>query len=152
MNEIRIIKKYPNRRLYDTMLSCYITLEDVKVLVQNRVPLQIIEARTKKDITHSTLIYLLVEQENSETPLFTAPLLENLIRLNADANSEQHGKGIYQFVTQTLASTVCFLSEQVECLLLENPSVQEMDHFLELIAALKQRPLISTKKISAKTS
>lgn len=152
MNEIRIIKKYPNRRLYDTMLSCYITLEDVKILVQDRVPIQIIEARTKKDITHMTLIYLIVEQENSDTSLFNSTLLEHLIRLYADCNLEtSNGKALYELVTQTLSNTVSFLSEQRELLLSDTYKPEQVAELLE--SAVKGGSLISIKKkISAKIS
>ncbi len=118
MNEIRIIKKYPNRRLYDTVLSHYITLEDVKNLVQNHISIQVIDARTKEDITHSTLLYLIVDQENTEKPLLNPALLEQLIRLHAGLflTTNAHAAAIYQLVTQALTQTVDFLSEQANVL------------------------------------
>ena len=59
----RLIKKYPNRRLYDTELGVYITLEDIKKLVIDQIDFQIIDARSKKDLTHSTLLQIISEQE-----------------------------------------------------------------------------------------
>ncbi|VVC76961.1 hypothetical protein AQUSIP_22880 [Aquicella siphonis] len=80
MANIRIIKKYPNRRLYDTELGVYITLDDVKQLVFDRVNFQVIDARTSKDLTQGTLLQIITEQETSSTPIFTTPLLQDLIR------------------------------------------------------------------------
>ena len=80
MSEPRIIKKYPNRRLYDTTISSYITLEDVKRLVVEQVAIRVIDARTQDDITHSTLLQIIIEQEESGPPLFTTPILQQMIR------------------------------------------------------------------------
>ncbi|MBV9576135.1 MAG: polyhydroxyalkanoate synthesis regulator DNA-binding domain-containing protein, partial [Gammaproteobacteria bacterium] len=55
---IRLIKKYPNRRLYDMSLATYITLEDVKKLVLQQIPFQVIDARTKKDLTQVILLQI----------------------------------------------------------------------------------------------
>jgi polyhydroxyalkanoate synthesis repressor PhaR len=76
----RIIKKYPNRRLYDTTLRTYITLDDVKNLVFDHVQFQIIDARSNKDLTQSTLLQIISEQEASSTPIFTSEILQDLIR------------------------------------------------------------------------
>jgi len=80
MSEPRIIKKYPNRRLYDTTISSYITLEDVKRLVVEQVVIKVIDARSQDDITHSTLLQIIIEQEESGPPLFTTPILQQMIR------------------------------------------------------------------------
>lgn len=80
MTEQRIIKKYPNRRLYDTAISSYITLEDVKRLVLEQVPLVVIDARSQSDITHSTLLQIIVEQEENGPPLFSNEMLQQMIR------------------------------------------------------------------------
>jgi len=76
----RIIKKYPNRRLYDTSLGCYITLEEIRQYVLDHTQFQIIDAKTKKDLTQSTLLQIISEQESSTAPLFSTSLLEHLIR------------------------------------------------------------------------
>lgn len=80
MTKERIIKKYPNRRLYDTEKGAYITLDDIKELVLDRIEFTVIDVRTKKNITQSTLLQVITEQENSATPLFTTPILQDLIR------------------------------------------------------------------------
>src|SRR3990167_6726550 len=77
----RIIKKYPNRRLYDTKENTYITLDDVKELVINHADIQVIDAKTKKDLTQATLLQIITENESGATPIFTTPMLQNFIRL-----------------------------------------------------------------------
>jgi polyhydroxyalkanoate synthesis repressor PhaR len=80
MNEPRIIKKYPNRRLYDTAISSYITLEDVRRLVVEQIHLKVVDARTQDDITHSTLLQIILEQEENGPPLFSIDSLQRMIR------------------------------------------------------------------------
>jgi polyhydroxyalkanoate synthesis repressor PhaR len=63
MSELRIIKKYPNRRLYDTVESRYITLEDVRRLVMERVDFSVVDKRTQQDITRQVLLQVIAELE-----------------------------------------------------------------------------------------
>ncbi len=85
MNNQRIIKKYPNRRLYDTTTSHYITLEEVKNLVLSYTPLKIIDAKTNIDITRLVLLQVLVEAEDSTSPMFSISFLEQIIRCYGDS-------------------------------------------------------------------
>lgn len=80
MNELRIIKKYPNRRLYDTAISSYITLAEIKKLVIAQTPFCIQDAKTGEDLTRSILLQIILEQEESGEPIFTGPLLAQIIR------------------------------------------------------------------------
>lgn len=81
----RIIKKYPNRRLYDTKTSSYITLFEVKQLVMTRESFEVRDAKTGEDITRSILLQIILEEEASGSPMFTAPVLESLIRFYGHA-------------------------------------------------------------------
>jgi polyhydroxyalkanoate synthesis repressor PhaR len=81
----RIIKKYPNRRLYDTNTSSYITLSEVKQLVMTREAFEVRDAKTGEDITRSILLQIILEAEASGSPMFTAPVLESLIRFYGHA-------------------------------------------------------------------
>jgi len=81
----RIIKKYPNRRLYDTNTSSYITLSEVKQLVMTREPFEVRDAKTGEDITRSILLQIILDAEASGSPMFTAPVLESLIRFYGHA-------------------------------------------------------------------
>jgi polyhydroxyalkanoate synthesis repressor PhaR len=76
----RIIKKYPNRRLYDTDTSTYITLTDVKNLVLDGHPFVVRDAKTNEDLTRSILLQIILEEEAGGTPMFSEAALANLIR------------------------------------------------------------------------
>ncbi len=82
--EPRIIKKYPNRRLYDTTISSYITLDDIKTLVMEHVSFKIQDARTGQDITRSILLQIILEQEEEGEPIFSSEVLAQLIRFYGD--------------------------------------------------------------------
>lgn len=75
----RIIKKYPNRRLYDTEISSYVTLDDIKKLVLQQIPLQVIDARSQEDLTNSTLLQIITELEQQGIPIFTTAILQQII-------------------------------------------------------------------------
>lgn len=81
MNPERIIKKYPNRRLYDAAVGSYITLEDIKKLVIEHVAFKVVDAKTNKDLTQATLLQIIADQESNSTPMFTTPFLQDFIRL-----------------------------------------------------------------------
>ncbi len=76
----RIIKKYPNRRLYDTDTSSYITLTEIKQLVMDSEAFVVLDAKTGEDLTRSILLQIILEEESQGSPMFTAPVLANVIR------------------------------------------------------------------------
>lgn len=76
----RIIKKYPNRRLYDLSTSTYITLVDVKQLVIDRQAVLIVDAKTGENLTRSILLQIILEEEVEGSPIFSEAVLANLIR------------------------------------------------------------------------
>ena len=76
----RIIKKYPNRRLYDTETSAYITLAEVKQFVLDQQQFEVHDARTNEDLTRSILLQIILEEEGSGAPMFSADMLSNIIR------------------------------------------------------------------------
>ena len=80
----RIIKKYPNRRLYDTKLSKYITLESVKKLVVENEKFIIEDTKSKKNLTKNILLQIISEQEENTKPLFSSELLFHFIRFYDD--------------------------------------------------------------------
>ena len=81
----RIIKKYPNRRLYDTDTSSYITLAQVKRLVMDSEPFVVIDVKTGEDLTRSILLQIILEEESNDSPMFTAPVLASVIRFYGHA-------------------------------------------------------------------
>lgn len=77
---MRIIKKYPNRRLYDTETSTYITLAEVKQFVLEYQTFQVQDARSGEDLTRSILLQIILEEESGGVPMFTSDMLANIIR------------------------------------------------------------------------
>lgn len=78
--EHRLIKKYPNRRLYDTERSSYITFEDVRELVLRHIPVKVVDAKTQEDLTNNILLQIVMELEQKGAPVFTTAMLEQMIR------------------------------------------------------------------------
>ncbi len=76
----RIIKKYPNRRLYDIEVSRYVTLADVRALVMQGVGFRVLDTNNDDDITRAILLQIMLEEESGGEPLFTAPMLAQIIR------------------------------------------------------------------------
>jgi polyhydroxyalkanoate synthesis repressor PhaR len=76
----RLIKKYPNRRLYDTKTSVYITLADVKKLVVGGEEFQVVDAKTGEDLTRSILLQIILEEEAAGAPMFSSDVLTQFIR------------------------------------------------------------------------
>ena len=76
----RVIKKYPNRRLYDTATSNYITLSDVRQMVMDHQNVQVRDAKSGEDLTRSILLQIILEEEAGGAPMFTEALLANIIR------------------------------------------------------------------------
>jgi polyhydroxyalkanoate synthesis repressor PhaR len=88
----RLIKKYPNRRLYDTKTSAYITLADVKDLVLGQEDFQVVDAKSNDDITRSILLQIILEEETAGVPMFSSQLLAQMIRFYGNAMQGMMGK------------------------------------------------------------
>lgn len=85
MSELRIIKKYQNRCLYDTSQSKYISLADLKQLVFDGAPFEVREVKTDKEITRQVLLQIIAEEESEGDPLFTTEVLMRFIRMYGDS-------------------------------------------------------------------
>ncbi|GAB2505664.1 polyhydroxyalkanoate synthesis repressor PhaR [Arenimonas alkanexedens] len=85
MSKVRVIKKYPNRRLYDTGISSYITLEDVRQLIVDREEFEVRDAKTGNDLTRNVLMQIIAEHEERGQPIFTNELLTQVIRFRGDS-------------------------------------------------------------------
>ncbi len=98
----RVIKKYPNRRLYDTDKSAYITLTEVKALVLSNEPFEVLDAKTNEEITRSILLQIILEEESGGEPLFTSEMLAHMIRCYGNAMQGVMGtfleRGILSFI------------------------------------------------------
>ena len=82
---VRVLKKYPNRRLYDTHASTYITLIDVKQMVLNRQEFIVRDAKTAEDLTRSILLQIILDEETGGVPMFSSPMLAQIIRFYGHA-------------------------------------------------------------------
>ena len=83
---MRVLKKYPNRRLYDTRKSVYVTLEDVRQMVLLNESIQVVDSKTGADLTRSVLLQIIAEQESEgHEPLLTNRVLQQLIRFYGDS-------------------------------------------------------------------
>jgi len=80
MNEKRIIKKYPNRRLYDTKDSKYITLEDIAILVSESKKFVVIDSKTGKELTKSILLQIIIDKEQNSDSIFSTEVLIQIIQ------------------------------------------------------------------------
>lgn len=82
---LRVIKKYPNRRLYDTETSSYITVIEVKQLVMANIPFVVRDVKTHEDLTRSILLQIILEEEAGGAPIFTEAALRNIVRFYGNA-------------------------------------------------------------------
>jgi len=89
MSDPRVIKKYPNRRLYDTVESRYITLADVRRLVVERIDFVVVDKKNNADITRSILLQVIAEQEHLPEPILTQEFMVNVIRSYGSAMQSQ---------------------------------------------------------------
>ena len=117
-NPIRTIKKYPNRRLYDTSTSTYITLEGVKQMVLEGETFIVIDSKTSEDITRSILIQIIGEQEAQDgSPMFSNTVLQHLIRF--------YGNSMQSLMSEYLERSIETFMEQQEAMQRQMQSVME---------------------------
>ena len=97
-----MIKKYPNRRLYDTATSSYITLNEVKKMVMDHADLVVQDAKTQEDLTRSILLQIILEEETAGVPLFSENALANIIRFYGHAMQGHMGQFLESNVQQMM--------------------------------------------------
>jgi polyhydroxyalkanoate synthesis repressor PhaR len=100
----RLIKKYPNRRLYDTSESRYITLEEVREMVLREIPFKVVDRQSEEDITRNILLQIIMEQESGGEPLFSADVLARFIR--------NYGEAAQSGFSEYLENSLRFFNEQ----------------------------------------
>ena len=109
----RVIKKYPNRRLYDTDTSAYITLAEVKQLVMASQPIVVRDAKTGEDLTRSILLQIILEEEAGGAPMFSEAVLANIIRFYGHAMQGFMGSYLEKNI-QTFTDVQARLAEQTQ--------------------------------------
>ena len=132
MIEPRVIKKYPNRRLYDTVESRYITLADIRRLVMDKVDFVVIDKKTQEDITRSILLQVIAEQEHTGEPMMSQDFLSQVIR--------SYGGAMQNFVGSYLEQSLKLLASQQQQMRDHMRGVMGSDAF-DTIANLTQQNL-----------
>jgi polyhydroxyalkanoate synthesis repressor PhaR len=130
----RTIKKYPNRRLYDTETSSYVTLSELKKLVLAAAPLLVVDAKTGEDLTRSILLQIILEEESAGVPMFSEAVLANIIRFYGHAMQVHMGSYLENHV-QSFMDWQCKLGESspalspevwTQFMKLQTPLIQNM--------------------------
>lgn len=122
--QVRLIKKYPNRRLYDTRTSSYITLADVKDLVLSNDEFQVVDAKSGEDLTRSILLQIILEEEAGGAPMFTSDLLAQMIRFYGNAMQGMLGKYLENNI-KAFTDMQAKLQEQVRAIYGENSPMNQ---------------------------
>jgi polyhydroxyalkanoate synthesis repressor PhaR len=126
----RVIRKYPNRRLYDTVESRYVTLADVRRLVVERVDFVVLDRKTQQDITRSILLQVIAEQEGAGESLMSRDFLSQVIR--------SYGSGLQDFVGRYLDESLQLFTREQRELRERFKSVVGLDP-VETVTALAQK-------------
>jgi polyhydroxyalkanoate synthesis repressor PhaR len=100
----RLIKKYPNRRLYDTSESRYITLDEVRQMVLGEIPFKVVDRQSNEDITRNILLQIIMEQESGGEALFSTDILSRFIR--------NYGEAAQSGFAEYLDTSLRFFTEQ----------------------------------------
>jgi polyhydroxyalkanoate synthesis repressor PhaR len=120
----RVIKKYPNRRLYDTSTSSYVALADVKQLVMKQAPFRVLDAKSGEDLTRSILLQIILEHESEGAPILTEQVLANIIRF--------YGHSMQGFMGP-------YLEKNVQTFMDNMPSLPIMPNLMETYAEQLQK-------------
>ena len=123
----RLIKKYPNRRLYDTTESRYITLEEVREMVLKEIPFKVVDRQSEEDITRNILLQIIMEQESGGEPLFSADVLSRFIK--------NYGEATQTGFAEYLDTSLQFFSEQQKVIQTQMGKALEgtpMDYWVKL--------------------
>ena len=150
--EVRLIKKYPNRRLYDTATSSYITLADVKKLVLEQVPFKVVDAKSNEDLTRNILLQIILEEESTGAPMFSSDMMSQIIRFYGNAMQGMMGTYLEKNI-QTFMEIQRRLQEQSLGKLGENPMLNSdaWSQFVKMQGPAIQGLMTSYLEQSART-
>lgn len=128
-----VIKKYTNRRLYDTSISRYITLNDIKALVLSYVDFKVVDAKSNEDLTRSTLMQIISEEENQQSPIMSTQILKEFVRFYGDSMQAMMSRflehSIEQFMERkaSLKSPLSSMANSNSISLMQNLAQQNID-------------------------
>jgi polyhydroxyalkanoate synthesis repressor PhaR len=137
MGTPRIIKKYPNRRLYDTETSTYITLAEVKDLVLQYKEFQVQDAKSGEDLTRAILLQIILEEESGGVPMFSTDMLANIIRYYGHSMQGLMGSYLERSIHAFHEAQKRF-QEQAQALMPKAPA----DAFANMMAGGQQIPQV----------
>ena len=143
MEQSRVIKRYPNRRLYDTVDSRYVTLADLRRLVLDRVDFTVLEQKTGVDITRSMLLQVIAEQEHAGEPIMSEDFLAQVIRA--------YGGAMQGFVGSYLEQSLKLFMAQQQQIRDRMRSMVGMDA-LGAVASLAEQNLAQWKSLQERQS
>ena len=132
MSEPRVIKKYPNRRLYDTVESRYITLADVRRLVIEKIEFVVVDKKNSADITRSILLQVIAEQEHLAEPILSQEFMVSVIR--------SYGTGLQGQVSP-------HLEQSLKQLLNQQPTPQLRDRVKTVVGGEPPRPRVASNLV-----
>ncbi|WP_404419974.1 polyhydroxyalkanoate synthesis repressor PhaR [Marinospirillum sp.] len=147
---MRVIRKYANRRLYDTSESRYVTLEDIRQLIVDREEFRVEDSKSREDLTRNILLQIITEQENQGgkaegTPMFSNKVLQQLIRFYGD--SMQHSmSGYLEQSIGTFLEQQKLLREQMQQVMKGNP--MQAANPMEVMRKVAEQNLLLWKKLS----
>lgn len=144
---LRIIRKYANRRLYDTSESRYVTLEDIKQLVTHKESFRVEDSRTGEDLTRNILLQIIIEQENKSSPgapMFSNKVLQQLIRFYGDG-TQQTMSGYLEQSINAFMEQQKILREQMQNVMHVNPM---QTNPMELMRRVAEQNLFLWKSFS----
>jgi polyhydroxyalkanoate synthesis repressor PhaR len=137
MSDPRVIKKYPNRRLYDTVESRYITLSDVRRLVVERIDFVVVDKKNNADITRSILLQVIAEQEHLPEPILSQDFLVNVIRSYGSAAHTLVGGHLDQAMRQFMSQQPQPVRERVKA---PFPVARPPDEGYKALAPAREAP------------
>jgi polyhydroxyalkanoate synthesis repressor PhaR len=134
---LRILKKYPNRRLYDTEVSSYITLTDVKAMVLKGTDFEVRDAKSGDDLTRSILLQIILEEETGGVPMFSTSMLAQIIRFYGHAMQGMMGSYLEKNL-QTFTDVQARIAEQSKGLY--DPKLQTPELWSQFLSG--QAPMV----------
>jgi polyhydroxyalkanoate synthesis repressor PhaR len=134
---LRILKKYPNRRLYDTEVSSYITLSDVKAMVLKGADFEVRDAKSGEDLTRSILLQIILEEETGGMPMFSSAMLAQIIRFYGHAMQGMMGSYLEKNL-QTFTDMQARIAEQSKGLY--DPKLQSPEMWAQFLSG--QAPMV----------
>lgn len=146
---MRIIRKYANRRLYDTRESKYVTLEDIRQFILNQEELYVEDSKTGEDLTRNILLQIITEQENQENnkkePMFSNKALQQLIRLYGDSMQNSMGGYLEQSINTFFKQQQLLRQQMQEAML--NPTMPDTNP-MQVMRKVAEQNLLFWQKLS----